>query len=219
MRNGLHLFERLFLISWENNRDCYITMPLSLKTREVQIKGDQWKKMFRTVRVYWGRHLVAIGPFEKGLILGDPGAVSRVWKRGQRKFSRTNERAPGMLLLTDQFHDSSERFSVIGHKNTIWRSSQIYRTAFVIFLYEGVYRSPYLSGSARRAFFGKSFGENGVQKNKENSIICKISVQPYSLIMHTTISYYFVQIVDLNRLECIINVWGYTEVLPHNLAC
>ena len=33
--------ERLFLISWENNRDCHITMPLSLKTMEVQIKGDQ----------------------------------------------------------------------------------------------------------------------------------------------------------------------------------
>ena len=36
-----HLFERLFLRSWENNRDCHITMPLSLKTMEVQIKGDQ----------------------------------------------------------------------------------------------------------------------------------------------------------------------------------
>ena len=34
-----HLFERL--ISWENNRDCHITMPLSLKTMEVQIKGGQ----------------------------------------------------------------------------------------------------------------------------------------------------------------------------------
>ena len=107
MRNGPHLFERLLLISWENNRDCYITMPLSLKTSEVQIKGDQWKKMFRTVQVYWGRNLVAIGPFWKGLILGDPGAVSRVWKRGRRKFSRTNERAPGMLLLTDQTHPNA----------------------------------------------------------------------------------------------------------------
>ena len=35
-----HLFERLFLISWENNRDCHITMPLSLKTMEVQIKEE-----------------------------------------------------------------------------------------------------------------------------------------------------------------------------------
>ena len=36
-----HQFERLFLISWENSRDCHITMPLSLKTMEEQIKGDQ----------------------------------------------------------------------------------------------------------------------------------------------------------------------------------
>ena len=36
-----HLFEILFLISWENNRDCHITMPQSLKTMEMQIKGDQ----------------------------------------------------------------------------------------------------------------------------------------------------------------------------------
>ena len=48
-----YLFERLFLISWENNRDCHITMPLSLKTMEVQIKGDQSNKRFRMVQVYW----------------------------------------------------------------------------------------------------------------------------------------------------------------------
>ena len=36
-----HLFERLFLISWENNTDCHITMPLSLKTMEVQVKEDE----------------------------------------------------------------------------------------------------------------------------------------------------------------------------------
>ena len=36
----LHLFERMFVIGWENNMDCDITMPLSLKTMEVQIKGD-----------------------------------------------------------------------------------------------------------------------------------------------------------------------------------
>ena len=47
-----HLFERLFLISWENNRDCHKAMPLSLKTMEVQIKRDQRNKRFRTVQVY-----------------------------------------------------------------------------------------------------------------------------------------------------------------------
>ena len=40
-------------INWENNRDCHITMPLSLKKMEVQIKGDQWNKRFTTVQVYW----------------------------------------------------------------------------------------------------------------------------------------------------------------------
>ena len=28
-------------------------MPLSLKTMEVQIKGDQWNRWFRTVQVYY----------------------------------------------------------------------------------------------------------------------------------------------------------------------
>ena len=50
---GQQNFERLFVISWENNRDCHITMPLSLKTMEVQIKGNQWNKRFRAVQVYW----------------------------------------------------------------------------------------------------------------------------------------------------------------------
>ena len=34
-------FERMFLISGENNRDCHITIAQSLKTMEMQIKGDQ----------------------------------------------------------------------------------------------------------------------------------------------------------------------------------
>ena len=68
---------------------------------------------------------MAMGPFWKGHILGDPVAVSRVWKRGRRKFSRTGERTPGMLLLKDQLHDSSEHFPVIGHKNYNVRSVSI----------------------------------------------------------------------------------------------
>ena len=47
-----HLFERLFLFIWENNRDCHITVPLSLKTMEMQIERDQWNKRFRTVKFY-----------------------------------------------------------------------------------------------------------------------------------------------------------------------
>ena len=56
MRAIPHLIERLFLISWENNRDCHITMPLSLKTMEVQIKGHQYNKRLRTVQVYCKMH-------------------------------------------------------------------------------------------------------------------------------------------------------------------
>ena len=33
-------------------------MPLSLKTMEVQIQGDQWNKRFKTVLVYWKVHRV-----------------------------------------------------------------------------------------------------------------------------------------------------------------
>ena len=44
---------KIVLISWENNRDCHITMPLSLKKMEVQIKGDKWNKRFTTMQVYW----------------------------------------------------------------------------------------------------------------------------------------------------------------------
>ena len=39
LRADLHLFETLFVITWENNSDYDITMPLSLKIMEVQIKG------------------------------------------------------------------------------------------------------------------------------------------------------------------------------------
>ena len=55
----------------------------------------------------------------------------------RRKFSRTVERAPGMLLLKNQFHDSFQCLSLIGH--TPNRSAQAEASAFVIFLYVGVY--------------------------------------------------------------------------------
>ena len=44
-----HLFQRLFVISWEDNGDCHITMPLSLKTIEVQIKGDHLNRRFTII--------------------------------------------------------------------------------------------------------------------------------------------------------------------------
>ena len=39
--------------------------------------------------------------------------------------------------------------------------------------------------------------------------------------MHATISFFFSPIVNMNRVEhaCIINVWGFTEILPFVLFC
>ena len=53
-------------------------------------------------------------------------------------FSRTGERASGMLLLTNQFHNSFEYLSLIGLKKYFCAQSEasIHRAAFVIFLYE-----------------------------------------------------------------------------------
>ena len=63
---NLHLFQTRFVISWENNRDGDVTMPLSLKTIGSAGYRDQWNKGFGWVQVnqsdgfalglliYWG---------------------------------------------------------------------------------------------------------------------------------------------------------------------
>ena len=49
-------------------------------------------------------------------IFGEPGDGQLGQEKRRRKFSpRTGRRAPGMLLLTNNYHDSFECFSVIGH--------------------------------------------------------------------------------------------------------
>ena len=49
-------------------------------------------------------------------IFGEPGGGQLGQEKRRRKFSlRTGRRVPGMLLLTNKFHDSFECFSVIGH--------------------------------------------------------------------------------------------------------
>ena len=45
-----HLFQTRFVIGWENNRDSFVTMPLSPKTIGSVGYRDQWNKMFG-----WGR--------------------------------------------------------------------------------------------------------------------------------------------------------------------
>ena len=56
-------------------------------------------------------------------------------EKQRRKFSITGERAPGMLLLANQFHDSFECLSVLGHKKYFGSQSEasIYRAALSSF--------------------------------------------------------------------------------------
>ena len=196
MRNGpiLHLFKRLFLISWENNRYCYITMPLSLKTMEVQVYWGIWW--------LWGRFGKDISSETQGRLVGSG-------KQGGENFQERTREPQG-------FHDSSERFSVIGHKNAVWRKYLSHCFRDLLIRRGLLFAVPVWLG--QESFLREEFRWKWDPKTQRNSIICKMSVQPFSLIMHTTISYYFVQIVYLNRVECIINAWGYTEVLPHNLV-
>ena len=68
LRGDLHLFETLFVITWENNSDFDITMPLSLKTMEVQIKGTNEIRgfercrstVFRTFKIWFEKLLTSI---------------------------------------------------------------------------------------------------------------------------------------------------------------
>ena len=47
----LHLFQTRFVISWENNRDGNIAMPLSLKTIGSAGYKDKWNKKFGCMQV------------------------------------------------------------------------------------------------------------------------------------------------------------------------
>ena len=51
-RSRTYLEDCLWLAG-KTNSDCHITMVLSLKTMEVQIKVGLWNKRVRTVQVYW----------------------------------------------------------------------------------------------------------------------------------------------------------------------
>ena len=88
------------------------------------------------------------------------------WEKRLRKLSRMRERASGMLCLKNEFPDSFECLSLIGHKKYFCAQSEaiINRTAFLSFLYEGVYLQTRLfsipvllvqESFPREEFFGK----------------------------------------------------------------
>ena len=70
------------------------------------------------------------------VILGPRGSQLG-WEKQRGKFSIMGERAPGMLLRTNQFHKSFKCLSLIFL--CAQSEASIYHAAFVIFLYRGVY--------------------------------------------------------------------------------
>ena len=87
-------------------------------------------------------------------------------KKRRRKFSTTGERAPGMVLLTNQFHDSFECLSLIGHKKYICCpiGGQNLSRCFhhLLMRWSSAANSTfrlYLSGCCRRAFFREEFSD------------------------------------------------------------
>ena len=78
-------------------------------------------------------------------------------EKRRRQFSRTGERGPGMLLLSNQYHDSFELLSLIGQKNNMRPAIlPIALLSWPSYSKELNYKldfSPsYLSGSCKRAF-------------------------------------------------------------------
>ena len=89
-----------FLLSWGNNRDCHITMPLSLKTMEVQIKGDQWNKRFRTVQVYYYPVGSVIGVLTRISYTG----VHRTHREAKRGLMRENSGSQFLEKVNSTFN-------------------------------------------------------------------------------------------------------------------
>ena len=91
---------------------------------------------------------------------GGGGLSGREIRR--RKFSRTVERAPGMPLLTTQFHDSFQRLSLIGHKIYFYAQRRLASiAAFMV--------SPTLARQVQRTveFSGKLLGIRRSRKQHE----------------------------------------------------
>ena len=86
-------------------------IPGFQKLKETHANGDNFLAARENPYVFRQRRSLPI--------LGDPGGGQLVRERLGQKFLRTDERAPGMPLLTNQFHDSIECLSLIGHKITV----------------------------------------------------------------------------------------------------
>ena len=112
-------------------------------------------------------------------ILGDPGSgllVGTMWYFGAKVYFKS-WRAPGILLLTDQFRSQLKSLSVIGHKNLFVPNQS--PAIFVLLSWLLIRRcsptncsmacSPYLSASCRRVSLDRELPLKGEPWNRKNS--------------------------------------------------
>ena len=126
-----------FFLTWQSVPILH-QVPLNLNSKLVTPKSENcWNSMFwtvqskqrqrqyhRTVRSLAGLRIPrrqflmsAKTLSSKTLsIIEEPEVVSWIRKYGGERFSRTGERAPGILLFTNQFHYSFQCLSFIGLK-------------------------------------------------------------------------------------------------------
>ena len=110
-----------------------------------QLCGARFKQHFLVVFFDMLYKVVLVFESVKTILTSSPQAGPRSGMSGREKwwpqFSRTDERALGMLLSKNQFHISFTCLSLIGHKKILGcaqAEASIYRAAFVIFLYQEI---------------------------------------------------------------------------------
>ena len=115
----LHLFARLFVIGWENNKDCDITMPLSLKTTEVNEVNNVTGKGSFSIR-NWD---VLNGPFDK------PRNFANIWhiKWNQIK---------SLKFETVQIHFLSDVFGLLSFRNLLSWQPDVTTSPLYWFFYQ-----------------------------------------------------------------------------------
>ena len=132
--------------------------------------------------------------------------MGREKQRG--KFSIMGERAPGMLLRTNQFHKSFKCLSLIFL--CAQSEASIYHAAFMIFLYRGVYlqTQPFIvpvwlmqESSQEKLktifFFGGGKGKQSTRRCANNKSMKLILFSPCTVFLGSSILWYFVQKTDI----------------------
>ena len=135
-------------------------------------------------------------------------------EKRRRKFSRTDERDPGMLPFTNQFHDLFECCPLIGHKNIFSPNQRpAYIALFSWYSYKKFTRkldcSPYLSVWVVQLSSTRVFNEMG--QNPQINCIIRKNFRVTSFIYYTCSNFLLLRTNSWLKRACI---WGYTESLP-----